>query len=78
MSSIDPTGSVTIGNMMPGLVSGLDTESMVEKMLSGTQSKIDKQYAKKQQIEWKQEIYRDIYLKVIPSITTTMFPFLQY
>ena len=60
MSSIDPTGSVTIGNMMPGLVSSLDTESMVEKMLSGTQSKIDKQYAKKQQIEWKQEIYRDI------------------
>lgn len=42
MSSIDPTSSVTIGNMMPGLVSGLDTESMVEKLLSGTQSKIDK------------------------------------
>ena len=26
-----------------GLVSGMDTESMVEAMLSGTQSKIDKQ-----------------------------------
>lgn len=64
MSSVDPTGSTTIGNMMPGLVSGLDTESMVEKMLSGTQSKIDKQYAKKQQIEWKQEIYRDIITKL--------------
>lgn len=64
MSSIDPTGKVTMGNMMPGLVSGMDTESMVEKLLSGTQSKIDKQTQKKQQVEWKQEIYRDIITKL--------------
>lgn len=43
-----------------GLASGMDTESMVESMLSGTQNKIDKQNAIKQQLEWKQEIYRDI------------------
>ena len=43
-----------------GLASGMDTESMVEQMLSGTQNKIDKQNATKQQLEWKQEIYRDI------------------
>jgi len=43
-----------------GIASGLDTESMVESMLSGTQAKIDKQLGLKQQIEWKQEIYRDI------------------
>lgn len=43
-----------------GLASGMDTESMVESMLSGTQNKIDKQNAVKQQLEWKQEIYRDI------------------
>ena len=43
-----------------GLASGVDTESMVEQMLAGTQNKIDKQNAIKQQIEWKQEIYRDI------------------
>ena len=42
-----------------GLASGMDTESMVEQMLSGTQNKIDKQNATKQQLEWKQEIYRD-------------------
>lgn len=64
MSSIDPTGGVKIGNMMPGLVSGLDTESMVEKMLSGTQAKIDKQNAQKQIVTWKQEIYRDIITKL--------------
>ena len=43
-----------------GLASGIDTESMVEAMLSGTQSKVDKQNGLKQQLEWKQEIYRDI------------------
>ena len=31
-----------------GLASGIDTESMVEAMLSGTQSKIDKQNGLKQ------------------------------
>ena len=41
-------------------MSGLDTESLVEKMLSGTQAKIDKQNALKQQTTWKQELYRDV------------------
>lgn len=43
-----------------GLVSGLNTEEMVEKLLSGTQAKIDAQNAKKQQLLWKQEAYRDV------------------
>ncbi len=42
------------------MISGMDTDSMVEQMLSGTQSKIDKQVALKQQTLWKQEIYRDV------------------
>ena len=45
-------------NYVSGLVSGMDTEEMVEKMLSGTQAKIDKQTGLQQQLEWKQEIYR--------------------
>lgn len=49
---------------LSGLMSGMDTESMVEKMLSGTQGKIDKQEALKQQTLWKQEIYRDIITSV--------------
>lgn len=60
MSSINPISSVTNGKQITGLASGLDTESMVEKLLSGTQSKIDKQMQDKQQVEWKQEIYRSI------------------
>ncbi len=43
-----------------GLSSGIDSESIIEGMLSGTQSKIDKQQGIKQQILWKQEIYRGI------------------
>lgn len=51
-------------NYMPGLVSGMDTESLVQSMLSGTQSKIDKQTGLKQQLEWKQDIYRSLITKI--------------
>ena len=47
-----------------GMASGMDTESMVEALLSGTQAKIDKQNALKQQTIWKQEIYRDLITKI--------------
>lgn len=47
-----------------GLVSGLDTESQVKELLSGTQSKIDAQQALKTQTEWKQEIYRDLITQI--------------
>ena len=47
-----------------GMASGMDTESMVEALLSGTQAKIDKQNALKQQTIWKQEIYRDLITQI--------------
>ena len=46
------------------MASGMDTESMVEALLSGTQAKIDKQNALKQQTIWKQEIYRDLITQI--------------
>lgn len=52
------SGSANKG--ISGLASGLDTESMVKQMLSGTQAKIDKQQALKQQTAWKQDIYQDV------------------
>ena len=58
--------SASSTNGIAGLVSGMDTDSMVKEMLSGTQSKIDAQKQLKQQIEWKQEMYRE----VISSINT--------
>lgn len=43
-----------------GLSSGIDSETVIEGMLAKTQTKIDKQLGLKQQILWKQEIYRDV------------------
>lgn len=43
-----------------GLVSNMDTETLVNNLLAGTQSKIDKQSGLKQQLTWKQEMYRSI------------------
>ncbi len=45
---------------MSGMISGMDTESMVEQMLAGTQNKIDKQEQEKQKIIWQQLKYREI------------------
>lgn len=51
---------------LAGLASGMDTETMVKKMLSGVQTKIDKQTALQTQTGWKQDLYRE----VISSINT--------
>lgn len=51
--------SAATNSGISGLASGMDTESMVKKMLSGTQKKIDQQEALKQQTQWKQAIYQD-------------------
>lgn len=45
-------------NGVSGLISGMDTETMVKKMLAGTQTKIDKQKQQKQILTWKQSMYR--------------------
>lgn len=64
MSSVTGTSSTSTSrsssNGLSGLVSGMDTESMVKKMLTGTQSKIDKQIQSRQRLTWRQDIYRDI------------------
>ena len=42
------------------LASGLDTDSIIQKLVSGTQSRIDKQKQLQQLAEWKQDAYRNI------------------
>lgn len=73
-SSVNVNSRVTNGSQITGLASGMDTESMVEKMLSGTQSKIDKQMGLKTQTEWKQSIYRDVITKM-DSFNTKYFTY---
>lgn len=58
--NVNSTSSVSSNNGFSGMISGMDTDSLVEKLLSGTQSKIDKQKGLKTQTEWKIENYRDV------------------
>ena len=44
---------------LSGLVSGMNSQEMVEKLLSGTQAKIDKTSQKKTTLQYKQGMYRD-------------------
>ena len=64
MSGISSSSTYSVSKStnkgMSGMISGLDTEGLVEQMLSGTQSKIDKQQGLKWQYEQKQAIYQDI------------------
>ena len=49
---------------LSGMISGMDTEALVQSQLANIQNKIDKQEAAKQQLEWKQEQYRGVITKV--------------
>lgn len=49
---------------LSGLMSGMDTQAMVDAMLKGTQTKIDTAQAKKTQLTYKQDMYRSIGLKL--------------
>lgn len=64
MNVNNTTSSVSSNNGFSGMISGMDTDSLVEKLLSGTQSKIDKQKAIKTQTEWKIENYRDVITQI--------------
>ncbi len=59
-SSTSYTNAAYSTNGIAGMASGIDTESVVQSMLSNIQNKIDKQNQKKQQLEWKQEMYRTV------------------
>ena len=57
-----------------GLSSGLDTDSIVEAMLSSTRSKIALQQQNKQLLQWKMSAYRST-AKVISSFQSKYFSF---
>lgn len=78
--SISSSNTFSVGshstNGIAGLASGMDTDAMVEQMLSGIQGKIDKQEQLKQQTSWKQEIYWDI-ISDINGFKSTYFDVLS-
>ncbi len=59
-SSTSSLSSLSAKTGMAGLVSGLDTESLVENLTSTNRSKIEKQQQSIQKLEWKQESYRNV------------------
>jgi len=66
MASESSSGISSIGSMnrFSGLVSGLDTESMVKAMSANTKSKLNSKKQRLQTLQWKQEGYRDVISKI--------------
>lgn len=64
VSSVSSSASSIYGsrssNIISGLASGLDTESMIEGMVLGIKTKIDTQKQNQQILLWQQEAYRSI------------------
>lgn len=60
------------GIRLPGLATGMDTESMIKEMLAGEQNKVDKVKQKEQTIKWQQEIYREV-IKDIQGLNDKYF-----
>ncbi len=52
-------------NVLSGLASGMDTESMIENAVSGIKLKIQNLQIKRTKIEWQQEAYRSIIDKAV-------------
>ncbi|WMJ78631.1 MULTISPECIES: flagellar filament capping protein FliD [unclassified Sedimentibacter] len=66
MSSISSSiyGS-SVSKGVGGLLSGLDTDELVEQMTATTRNKINRQYQAKQKLLYKQEAYREISSKLL-------------
>lgn len=52
-------------NVLSGLASGMDTESMIENAVSGIKTKITTLQKKRTSLEWQQEAYRSIIDKMV-------------
>ena len=60
---------------MTGLVSGMDTESMVKELVSASSEKVNKIKQKKQDAEWKKEIWSGLNTKIYNFYKTQLSAF---
>ncbi len=69
ISSLTGSGSASSiygnRNVISGLASGMDTESMIENAVSGIKKKIQGIQQKQTKVQWKQDAYRSILDKMI-------------
>lgn len=70
--AINSMNSVSHG--LSGLVSGMDTQSMVDAMLANTQAKIDKQKASKTILGYRRDTYRNS-IKELKALQDSFFKF---
>ena len=66
VSSVGSSSSSIYGprNVISGLASGIDTETLIENAVSGYQLKIQGLQQKRTKVEWQQEAYRSIIAKM--------------
>lgn len=64
-----------MGMRMTGLVSGMDTESMVKELVSANSEKVNKIKQKKQDAEWKKEIWSSLNTKIYNFYKTQLSAF---
>lgn len=60
---------------MTGLVSGMDTESMVKELVSASSEKVNKIKQKKQDVEWRKEIWSGLNTKIYNFYKTELSAF---
>lgn len=60
---------------MTGLISGMDTESMVKELVSASSEKVNKIKQKKQDAEWKKEIWSGLNTKIYNFYKTQLSAF---
>lgn len=72
MASIGSLSSATSANLygatirgVSGLASGIDTDTMIEQMTTGTRNKISQQFQERQKLQWKMDAYRNISSQLI-------------
>ena len=60
VSATTSTSTASVSNGIGGLVSGMNTDELVDKMTQISQDKILKQQQKLQKLQWKQTAYREV------------------
>ncbi|MBO5509534.1 MAG: flagellar capping protein, partial [Lachnospiraceae bacterium] len=60
---------------LTGLISGMDTESMVKELVAASSTKVDKVKQNKQKLEWKKEAWKSLNTKLYDFYKTQLSAF---
>ena len=57
---------------MTGLISGMDTESVIQELVAVRQQKVDAVKKEQTSLKWKQEAWKDLNSKIYKLYTSTV------